>query len=72
MEILCHKVHNTVIKCCEPFDKYLENLWRDIHNDAKFSADIKTALKELCLLLGLHYNKPFKPVAHCWLSVETI
>ena len=51
--------------------KYLENLWRDIHNDVKFSADIKMALKELCLLLGLHYNKPSEPVAHRWLSIYT-
>ena len=37
----------------------------------KFSADIKIALKELYLLLGLHYNKPSEPVAHRWLSVNT-
>ena len=29
------------------------------------------ALKELCLLLGLYYNKPSEPVAHRWLSVYT-
>ena len=56
---------------CEPFDKCLENLWRDVHNDVKFSVDIKMALKELCLLLELHYNKPSEPVSHCWLLVYT-
>ena len=69
---LCHKVHNAVKVFCKPFDKYLEHLWRDIHNDVKFSADIKTALQELCLLLGLHYTKPLEPVAHRWLSVYTV
>ena len=29
------------------------------------------ALKELCLLLGLHYNKPSELVAHHWLLVYT-
>ena len=56
---------------CEPFDKCLEKLWRDVHNDVKFSVDIKMALKELCLLLELHYNKPSEPVSHCWLLVYT-
>ena len=69
---LCHKVHNTVKVFCNPFDKYLEHLWQDIHNDMKFSADIKTALQELCLLLGLHYTKPLEPVTHRWLSVYTV
>ena len=57
---------------CKPFDKYLEHLWRDIHNDVKFSANIKTALQKLCLLLGLHYTKPLEPVAHRGLSVYTV
>ena len=69
---LCHKVHNVVKVFCKPFDKYLEHLWRDIHNDVKFNADIKTALQEFCLLLGLHYTKPLEPVAHRWLSVYTV
>ena len=68
---LCHKVLSVIKTFCEPFDKYMENIWRDICNDVKFSADIKMALKELCLLLGLHYNKPSEPVAHRWLSVYT-
>ena len=66
---LCHKVYNTVKLFCKPFNKYLEDLWRDLHSDVIFSADIKTALKDFCLLLGLHYNKPSEPVAHRWLSV---
>ena len=68
---LCRKVHNAVKKFSEPFDKYLENLWCNIHNDVKFSADIKMALNKLCLLVGLHYNKPSQPVAHRWLSIYT-
>ena len=66
---LCHKVHKAVKVFCQPFDKYLEDLWREIHNDTKLNTDIKTALKDLCLLLELHYNKPSEPVKHRWLSV---
>lgn len=66
---LCHKVHKAVKVFCEPFDKYLEDLWREIHNDIKLNADIKTALKDLCFLLGLHYSKPSEPVKYRWLPV---
>ena len=59
---LCHKVHNAVKVFCKIFDKYLEDLWQGIHNEIKYSTDIKTVLSDFGLLLGLHYNK-------WWLSV---
>ena len=66
---LCHKVYNSVKVFCKSLNKYLEDLWKDIHNDLKFSAAIKTTLKDFCLLLGFHRNKPSDPVAHWRLSV---
>ena len=69
---LCHRVQNAVKKFCKPFEKHLVNLWRDIHNDIKFSADIKAALQELCLLLDLPYKKPSEAVPHRWLSAYNV
>ncbi|XP_066924720.1 uncharacterized protein [Clytia hemisphaerica] len=65
---LCHKVHNAVKVFCKPFKQHIESLWRDIHNDVKFSADIKQALQHICLIIGSEYHKPSEPVAHRWLS----
>ena len=69
---LCHRVQNAVKKFCKPFEKHLVNLWRDIHNDIKFSADIKAALQELCLLLDLPYKKPSEAVPHRWLAAYNV
>ena len=68
---LCHQVQNAVKKFCKPFEKCLVNLWHDIHNDIKFSADIKAALQELWLLLDLPYKKPSEAVPHRWISAYT-
>ena len=69
---LCHRVQNAVKKFCKPFEIHLVNLWRDIHNDIKFSADIKAALQELCLLLDLPYKKPSEAVPHRWLAAYNV
>ena len=69
---LCQRVQNGVKKFCKPFEKHIVNLWRDIHNDIKFSADIKAALQELCLLLDLPYKKPSEAVPHLWLSAYNV
>ena len=69
---LRHRVQNAIKKFCKPFEKHLVNLWRDIHNDIKFSADIKAALQELCLLLDLPYKKRSEAVPHPWLSAYNV
>ena len=45
----CHRMDNIVKKFVQPFDYFLENLFRDFY----LSADLLKRLKELCYHMGL-------------------
>ena len=66
---LCHHHHNAVKKFCDPFCKYIEKLWGDLHRDLVYSPDIKLVLKELCVILDIGFRTPPEHVPHRWLSV---
>ena len=40
------------------FDKYLEQLYQDIHNDFKWSEDIRDILEDFCECLSVTYWRP--------------
>ena len=65
----CHHMHNIVKKFVQPFDSFLENLFRDIFRDFNLSADLLKRLKELCYHMGLSFRVPSNYVCTRWLSV---
>jgi hypothetical protein len=64
----CHHLHNSAKEFSKPFEKWLENLFTDLFNDFKWSADLRDYLAEVCLLLGVAYTMPERYVSHRWLS----
>lgn len=64
----CHHVHNACKKFCGPFDHWVEYLSSDIHNDMKWSPDLKEYFQELCMLLGVKFTMPERFLNHRWLS----
>ncbi|KAM9386326.1 uncharacterized protein KZ484_007857 [Pholidichthys leucotaenia] len=64
----CHHVHNACRKFCEPFDGLVETLATDLHNDVKWSADLKVQLREICEILSIPFTTPLRFLSHRWLS----
>ena len=65
---ICHHIHNATKKFCKPFDKFVERLFSDLHNDFKWSPDLKEALREICEMIGLSFTMPDQFIEHRWLS----
>ena len=53
---ICHHVHNATKQFCKPFDKYVERLFNDLHNDMKWSPDLREALSTICELIGISFT----------------
>lgn len=64
----CHHVHNACKKFCSPFDMWIEKMATDLHNDIKWSPDLKIILCEICEMLSLPYTIPQRFLSHRWLS----
>ncbi|XP_053397560.1 uncharacterized protein LOC128556423 [Mercenaria mercenaria] len=64
----CHHLHNAAKKFCAPFNNWVENLFLQIYNDHKWSADLRDWLSELCSLIGVTYRNPERFISHRWLS----
>ena len=64
----CHDMH----RCCKTFavkfEKHVEKFIGDVHNDVKYSVDIKQFLSDLCLITGESFHKPPERTDHRWLS----
>lgn len=65
----CHHMHNIVKKFVSHFEHFLENLFRDISTEFKFSADNLSYLKEFAFHLGIKFRKPDNFIMARWLSV---
>ena len=65
----CHHMHNIVKKITSFFDYFLENLFRDVSNEFKFSPDALDLLKQLTFHMSHNFRKPQNYVACRWLSV---
>nr|XP_047140460.1 uncharacterized protein LOC124815724 [Hydra vulgaris] len=65
---MCHHMHNTVKRFLAPFEKYIEYFCKDVHNDLKWSPDIRNYLSEICGYLGVNYRMPPDHIDHRWLS----
>lgn len=65
----CHRVHNAAKMFCKPFENYLESLLSDIHNDIKWSADLRVALTEISEALNIKYTMPQVFISFRWLSI---
>lgn len=64
----CHHVHNVVKEFCKLFDKWLENLFNDLHFDFKYCSQYKQFMSELCRLGGVRFTMPQRFIPHRWLS----
>lgn len=53
---------------CKPFENDLESLLSDIHNDIKWSADLRAALIEICEA-NIRYTMPQAFINFRWLSI---
>lgn len=54
----CHHAHNAAKQFCKPFSKNLENLISDIHNDLKWSPDLRAVLNLIYDILNIKYTMP--------------
>ena len=65
----CHHCHNASEKFCTPFEKFAEKLFTDVHNDHKWSSDLRDYMSSICSILGIKYTMPQEYISHRWLSV---
>ncbi|GBO26396.1 DNA helicase INO80 [Araneus ventricosus] len=68
----CHHAHNAAKLFCKPFGLHLESLFTDIHNDFKWSPDLRAALMEICEVLNIKYTMPQNYISFRWLSVYVV
>ncbi|GBM81714.1 hypothetical protein AVEN_92835-1 [Araneus ventricosus] len=68
----CHHAHNAAKLFCKPFGLHLESLFTDIHNDFKWSPDLRAALMEICEILNIKYTMPQNYISFRWLSVYVV
>ena len=67
-----HHIHNAVKKLCFPFI-FLERFLHDLHAYSKFSAAIRQALEEICIILNYRYNNhPNAFLIGCYLLVTAL
>ena len=65
---VCHHVHNICKKFCSYSDQEVECLLDDIHTDFQFHQDLRTYLRELCLMLDVKFEVPKERASHPWCS----
>lgn len=68
----CHHTHNAAKQFCKPFNNHLESLFSDVHNDFKWSPDLRAALMDICEALHLQFTMPENYVSFRWLSVYNV
>ena len=64
----CHHMHNSTKKFSAVFEKHVERMMTDVHNDVRWSPDILENLRDICLIIGDNYQKPPDRTDHRWLS----
>ena len=65
---ICHHIHNSSQRLCQPFNKLLEDLFSDLFNDHRYSIDLREMLHTVCTLLGIKFTVPERFLNHRWLS----
>ena len=65
----CHHIHNACKKFTAPFDKWLENLFSDLYNDAKWASDMRSFLSEICEFMSIPFSSPEMYTPQRWISV---
>ena len=68
----CHHVHNACKALTKPFGKFVEQLATDIHNDVKWSADLKDYMSDMASSLGMKFTMPTSYAATRWLSLYDV
>ncbi|GBM46665.1 hypothetical protein AVEN_261046-1 [Araneus ventricosus] len=65
----CHHVHNAAKQFSIPFEMHVESLCTDIHNDLKWSPDMRAIFSEVCSALKVKCTMPQTFISFRWLSV---
>ncbi|GBO44976.1 hypothetical protein AVEN_173335-1 [Araneus ventricosus] len=68
----CHHAHNAAKAFCKPFHMYVEKLATDIHNDFKWSPDLRAILSNICDVLNIKYTVPECFITFRWLSAYDV
>ena len=53
-----HHVHNASKRLRAPFDPWTEKLANDLHNDRKWSVDLREWLADVCSVIGIMFTMP--------------
>ncbi len=61
---ICHHLHNATKKFCEPFNQEIEKLFNDLHNDFKWSPDLRDTLSKICSILKMNFTMPERFISH--------
>lgn len=69
---VCHHVHNAAKAFCKPFNNFIEQLYIDLFNDFKWSADLRELLQEICVICNVKYTMAQRYISHRWLSVYDV
>lgn len=69
---VCHHVHNAAKAFCKPFNNFIEQLYINLFNDFKCSADLRELFQEMCLICNVIYTMPQRYVSHRCLSVYDV
>lgn len=65
----CHHAHNASKKVS---DKFVEQMFWNVHTDFHWSPDLVEALREICFLLSIRYTMPERYVPTRWLTVYDV
>ena len=65
-------MHNTCSTFCKLFDGFASKLFTEIHNDLKWSEDLKEYFRDVCDILDIKFTMPARFVSHRLLSVYDI
>lgn len=65
----CHHIHNAAKQFCKPFGMHVESLSTDIHNDLKWSPDLRAIFGEICSALKVKCTMPQIFISFRWLSI---
>ncbi|GBM32898.1 hypothetical protein AVEN_13274-1 [Araneus ventricosus] len=65
----CHHAHNAAKQFSKLFGMHVESLCTDIHNDLKWSSDLRAIFSEICCALKVKCTMPQTFVSFRWLSM---
>lgn len=59
-----HHIHNATKHFCSPFNNTVEKLFIDLHNDFKWSTDLREYIAEICTMMSINFTMPERFISH--------